>query len=121
MVAARMTTARKKIVITGASGNVGTGVLRAFAAALPDADIVGVCRRPPAGGPAQESVRWHLVDLSTSSAFHDLEPAMRGADVVIHLALALRPPSNEDYLYRVNVAGTQAVLNAMAAALAEVV
>ena len=115
-VAACMTTARKKIVITGASGNVGTGVLRALAAAVPDADIVGVCRRPPAAETARGSVSWHRVDLSTCSAFLDLEPAMRGADVVIHLALALRPPSNEDYLYRVNVAGTQAVLNAMAAA-----
>ena len=111
-----MTTARKRIVITGASGNVGTGVLRALVSALPDADIVGVCRRPPSAGPAHESVSWHRVDLSQYSAFDDLEPAMRGADVVIHLALALRPPSNEDYLSRVNVAGTDAVLKAMAAA-----
>jgi nucleoside-diphosphate-sugar epimerase len=41
---------------------------------------------------------------------------MRGADAVIHLALGLRPVRDEGYLYRVNVAGTQAVLNAMAAA-----
>jgi UDP-glucose 4-epimerase len=115
-VAACMTIARKKIVITGASGNVGTGVLRALAAALPNADIVGICRRPPTVGPAHASVSWHRVDLSTCSAFRDLEPAMQGADIVIHLALALRPASNEDYLYRVNVAGTQAVLDAMAAA-----
>jgi len=111
-----MTITRKKIVVTGASGNVGTGVLRALAAALPGAEIVGVCRRPPAAGAAGEAVNWHRVDLSQGSAFHDLEPTMRGADVVIHLALALRPPRNEDYLYRVNVAGTQAVLNAMEAA-----
>ncbi len=41
---------------------------------------------------------------------------MHGADVVIHLALALRPASNEGYLSQVNVAGTHAVLKAMAAA-----
>jgi UDP-glucose 4-epimerase len=111
-----MTTARKKIVITGASGNVGTGVLRALTSALPGTEIVGVCRRPPSAGPVGESVTWHRVDLSACSAVHDLQAAMHGADVVIHLALALRPPSNEDYLTQVNVAGTHAVLKAMAAA-----
>lgn len=111
-----MTTARKKIVITGASGNVGTGVLRALARALPGNEIVGICRRPPSASPANEPVSWHSVDLSSCSAIHDLEPVMRGADVVIHLALALRPASNEQYLSRVNVAGTHAVLEAMSAA-----
>ncbi len=111
-----MTTARKKIVITGASGNVGTGVLRALTRALPGTEIVGICRRPPSAGPVNESVTWHSVDLSTCSAVHDLEPAMQGADVVIHLALALRPASNEDYLSQVNVAGTHAVLEAMTTA-----
>jgi UDP-glucose 4-epimerase len=111
-----MTTARRKIVITGASGNVGTGVLRALARALPGSEIVGVCRRPPSASPANESVTWHSVDLSSCSAAHDLEPAMQGADVVIHLALALRPARNEEDLSRVTVAGTHAVLKAMAAA-----
>ncbi len=111
-----MTTARKKIVITGASGNVGTGVLRALARVMPGNDIVGICRRPPSTGPVHEPVTWHRVDLSACSAVHDLESAMDGADVVIHLALALRPPRDEDYLTQVNVAGTEAVLKAMAAA-----
>lgn len=111
-----MTTARRRIVITGASGNVGTGVLRALASALPDDEVLGVCRRPPCGPVTSSSVSWHSVDLSRRSACDDLGPAMRGADVVIHLALGLRPVDDEDYLYRVNVAGTQAVLNAMAAA-----
>jgi UDP-glucose 4-epimerase len=111
-----MTGERRKIVVTGASGNVGTGVLRALAAALPGDDVVGVCRRPPTHGPVYESVSWHRVDLSTTSAVEDLAPAMQHADVVIHLALALRPTGDEDYLYRVNVLGTHAVLKAMSAA-----
>lgn len=111
-----MTTARRRIVITGASGNVGTGVLRALASSLPDDEVLGVCRRPPCGPVTSSSVSWHSVDLSGRSACDDLGPAMRGADVVIHLALGLRPADDEDYLYRVNVAGTKAVLNAMAAA-----
>lgn len=111
-----MTFERRKIVVTGASGNVGTGVLRALAAQLPFDEVVGICRRPPADGPGCQSASWQRVDLSKASAVEDLGLAMQGADAVIHLALALRPASDEDYLYRVNVLGTRAVLRAMAAA-----
>lgn len=111
-----MTTAPQKIVITGASGNVGTGVLRALTKALPGTQLVGICRRPPAARAAHDPVTWRAVDLSACSAADDLAPAMQGADVVIHLALALRPPDDEEYLSRVNVAGTDAVLAAMATA-----
>ncbi|WP_231737535.1 NAD-dependent epimerase/dehydratase family protein [Mycobacterium sp. IS-1742] len=103
-------------MVTGASGNVGTGVLRALARQLPDAEVVGVCRRPPTHGQPYERVRWHAVDLSAPSAAADLELALRGADVVVHLALAVHPVRDEDYLYRANVRGTQALLDAMTAA-----
>nr|WP_235892362.1 NAD-dependent epimerase/dehydratase family protein [Mycolicibacterium hodleri] len=99
--------------MTGASGNVGAGVLRALARHLPDAAVVGVCRRPPIEGGIYERVRWHAVDLSSPNATAELQPAMRAADVVIHLALAVQPLRDEDYLYRANVLGTRAVLNAM--------
>src|ERR1700753_3261172 len=104
---------RSHIVVTGASGNVGAGVLRAIALYLPDAEVIGVCRRPPTEGQIYERVRWHAGDLSSPSAATQLEPAMRGADVVIHLALAVQPVRDEDYLYRANVLGTQAILEAM--------
>lgn len=105
-----------RIVVTGASGNVGAGVLRALAANEPSAEVVGVCRRPPAGGDLYKGVRWHAVDLSAPDAAAALAPAMAGADVVIHLALAIRPVWDRQYLYRANVAGTRAVLQAMTAA-----
>jgi nucleoside-diphosphate-sugar epimerase len=111
-----MTTGSPRVVVTGASGNVGAGVLRALAAQLPDAEVIGVCRRPPTKGRIYEGVRWHAVDLSSSSAATQLEPAMRGADAVIHLALAVQPVRDERYLYQANVLGTQAVLDAMASA-----
>jgi UDP-glucose 4-epimerase len=104
------------VVVTGASGNVGAGVLRALALHLPHAEIVGVCRRPPTEGRIYERVRWHAVDLSSPSATTLLEPAMRGADVVIHLALAVQPVRDVDYLYRANVLGTHALLRAIATA-----
>src|SRR5271165_66584 len=111
-----MTSERRKIVVTGASGNVGTGVLRALATELPDDEVVGVCRRPPTNGQVYQRVHWYRVDLSRSTASVDLGPAMQGAHVVIHLALAVQPIRDTRYLYRTNVLGTRAVLNAMAAA-----
>ncbi|MCP9273185.1 NAD-dependent epimerase/dehydratase family protein [Mycolicibacterium arenosum] len=104
---------RRTVVVTGASGNVASGVLRALAQQFPDAEIVGVCRRPPTLGRIYERVRWHAVDLSAADAATKLGPAMAGADVVIHLALATQPVRNADYLYRANVLGTAAVLQAM--------
>ncbi|BBY18119.1 hypothetical protein MLIT_37110 [Mycolicibacterium litorale] len=103
-------------MVTGASGNVGTGVLRALASQLPDTQVVGVCRRPPTHGHPYERVRWHAVDLAAPSAVADMGAAMTDADVVIHLALAVQPVRDEDYLYRANVVGTQSVLDAMTAA-----
>ncbi|MGA5463709.1 NAD-dependent epimerase/dehydratase family protein [Mycobacterium sp. NPDC050041] len=105
-----------RVVVTGASGNVGAGVLRALHERLPDAQVVGVCRRPPTTGEKYERVRWHAVDLASPTAATDLEPAMRDADVVIHLALAIQPLRDTDYLYRANVIGTQSLLSAMTAA-----
>ncbi|GLP82741.1 NAD-dependent epimerase/dehydratase family protein [Mycobacterium antarcticum] len=104
----------RRVVVTGASGNVGAGVLRALARELPNAEVIGVCRRPPTTGQVYERVGWHAVDLSAPTATADLEPAMRGADVVIHLALAVHPVRDEEYLYRANVVGSQAVFDAMA-------
>ncbi len=106
---------RRRILITGASGNVGAGVLRALIRQEPDAELVGVCRRPPAHGEIYEPVRWSPVDLSAADATARLIDAMHGVDAVIHLALAVQPVDDEDYLYRANVIGARAVLQAMAA------
>ena len=111
-----MTDGPATIVVTGASGNVGAAVLRALARCVPDAQVVGVCRRPPTVGTIYDRVRWHAVDLSAPDAATQLAPALRGADVVIHLALAVQPVRDEPQLYRANVRGSRAVLEAMTAA-----
>lgn len=105
-----------RIVVTGASGNVGSGVLRAIARQFPEAEVVGVCRRPPTVGEIYQRVQWHAIDLSSPTATAALAPAMAGADVVVHLALAVQPVDDEAHLYRVNVLGSLAVLDAMAVA-----
>lgn len=108
--------ARPRIVVTGASGNVGTGVLRRLAAGLPDAEVVGLCRRPPTSGHPYDRARWSALDVAARSAATELEQAFRGATAVVHLAWAIQPVRHEDVMHRINVDGTAAVLRAVRAA-----
>jgi nucleoside-diphosphate-sugar epimerase len=101
-----------RIVITGASGNIGTALLRRLSGD-PDHQLVGVVRRPPveAGAP-YDGVEWVSVDLAGSDAASALAPAMRGADAVVHLAWGFQPSHDMEYLGRLGVGGTAAVIGA---------
>jgi nucleoside-diphosphate-sugar epimerase len=99
-----------RIVITGASGNVGTSVLQALGRDPSVREIVGLCRRLPRL--EFEKTRWQTADVSTS----DLEPLFRGADVVIHLAWLIQPSRDEAVTRQVNVTGSRRVFEAVAAA-----
>ncbi|MET9225793.1 NAD-dependent epimerase/dehydratase family protein [Lentzea sp. NPDC003310] len=101
-----------KVVITGASGNVGTGVLRALAADTEDHEVVGVCRRPPGGSPPFGPVTWHACDLGDESAHKVLDEALRGADAVVHTAWMFQPIRRGNLLHRTNDHGTAAVFEA---------
>lgn len=106
----------RKIVVTGASGNLGTALLRRLATDLPDVEVVGLCRRPPGDVAPYDRARWHPVDLASRTAPTRLRHAFRGADAVVHLAWALQPVRDEDAMYRVNIGGSHAVLRAATAA-----
>lgn len=99
-----------RVVVTGASGNVGSQVLPQLLAHPAVTSVVGVCRRPPTSFP---DVAWHAVDLGADAAADDLRPALRGADVVVHLAWLLQPSHDEPLMRRVNLGGTRAVLDAV--------
>src|SRR4051812_26543477 len=99
-----------RIVITGASGNVGTSVLQALAREPSVREIVGLCRRLPRL--EIEKTSWQTADVSTS----ELEPLFRGADAVIHLAWLIQPSRDESVTHRVNVTGSRRVFEAVAAA-----
>lgn len=96
-----------KVVITGASGNVGSRLVPALLAHPDVTEVVGIARRPP----ERSDIAWHAADVATS----DLRPLVRGADVVVHLAWLLVPSHKPDLMARVNLGGTQAVLDAVAA------
>lgn len=102
-----------RVVVTGASGNVGTALLRRLAAERPNWAVAGICRRPPTGGePAYERVTWTALDLGEHGAERALTDTLRGADAVVHLAWRIQPIRDRLLLDRINVEGTQRVLDA---------
>ena len=103
-----------RIVVTGASGNVGSALLRRLTA---DGgyDVLGLARRLPEGGPPFDAAEWRSVDLTRSGSVADLQQAFRGADAVVHLAWGFQPTHDPDYLEELGVGGTRRVLDAVAA------
>jgi nucleoside-diphosphate-sugar epimerase len=106
-----------RIAITGASGNVGTALLRRLQrqrTERPDTlELVGSGRRTPnqKAGP-YAGVEWHAVDITEDGDGGLLRAAFGGADAVVHLAWILQPNHDLAALHRTNVAGTANVLRA---------
>src|SRR4051795_3101923 len=95
-----------RVVITGATGNVGTALLRALAGEEAVDEIVGVARRLPAGEAPKTT--WAQADVSRD----ELEPLLRGADCVVHLAWLIQPSRDESVTYATNVKGSARVFEA---------
>jgi UDP-glucose 4-epimerase len=99
-----------RIVVTGATGNVGTSVVAALAADPRVSEIVGIARRRP----RLQSPRTTWVEADVVSA--PLDGLFAGAHAVIHLAWLIQPSRDERTLEAVNVTGTGRVFEAAAAA-----
>jgi UDP-glucose 4-epimerase len=95
-----------RIVVTGATGNVGTSVLQALAADSRVEEIVGLARRVPRWSTPR--TRWVRADIVTSP----LAEAFAGADAVIHLAWLIQPSRDDAALRAVNVDGSRRVFEA---------
>ncbi len=99
-----------RVVVVGATGNVGTSLLRALETDPTVASILGLARRVPASHWPKTS--WIRADVTES----DLVPHFKGADVVVHLAWAIQPSRSLGTLYNINVAGSKRVFDAVAEA-----
>jgi nucleoside-diphosphate-sugar epimerase len=99
-----------KVVIVGATGNIGTALLDRFA--LDGHSVVGVARRPPVQGWMREQATWRAVDITQSDAADRLAEAMDAADAVVHLAWGFQPSHDPGYLRRLDIGGTHAALEA---------
>lgn len=99
-----------RVVVVGATGNAGTSLLDALGRDDDVESILGVARRlPTLAFPKTEFV---AADIASD----DLVPHFRGADAVVHLAWLIQPAHDLDFLWRVNVAGSERVFRAAAEA-----
>ncbi len=102
-----------KVVVTGASGNVGTALLRALSGDR--CDIVGIARRiPEIACEPYAAARWVRCDVGAADAVEILRAAFAGADVLVHLAWAIHPRRDDPPMRRTNLDGSTNVLRAAA-------
>src|SRR3954454_23137263 len=100
-----------RVVVIGATGNVGTALLRALREEDAVDEIVGVARRRPDGPPPPKTT-WAQADISRDT----LEPLLDGADCVVHLAWLIQRARDEPVPHATNVEGSAPVFSAAAAA-----
>ncbi|SNT42492.1 NAD-dependent epimerase/dehydratase family protein [Rhodococcoides kyotonense] len=100
-----------RLAVTGATGNVGTTLLRRLADE--DVEIVGIARRRPPAAAPYDGVDWHELDIADADAEDRLTTLFDGVDAVVHLAIGFQPMRDRDYLRRTNVGGTEAVAAAV--------
>lgn len=96
-----------RVVVVGATGNVGTSVVRALAADPAVSSILGLARRRP--GLQVPKTTWAAADVSRD----DLVVHFRGADAVVHLAWLIQPSRDGAVLRATNVEGSARVFSAV--------
>lgn len=99
-----------RVVVTGATGNVGTCVVERLAADDTVTEIVGIARRHPDWSPPNTT--WEQLDIVQDA----LEPAFDGADAVVHLAWVFQPTHDPLVTWENNVVGAWRVFDAVAGA-----
>jgi nucleoside-diphosphate-sugar epimerase len=106
------TASGRSIVVTGATGNVGTSLVRLLAKDDRVDSVRGLARRIPDWSVA--GTRWSSVDLAAEES--DLVTEFEGADAVVHLAWAFQPTHDPAATWRTNVLGSIRVFEAVTAA-----
>jgi UDP-glucose 4-epimerase len=99
-----------RVVVTGATGNVGTSVVSALSDDPEIEAVTGIARRRPRL--AVSKVSW----IEASVCGTDLVSYFEGADVVIHLAWLIQPSRDRSALRAANIEGSAHVLDAVARA-----
>lgn len=90
-----------RIVILGATGNVGSSTAQALAADPAVTSLACLARRTP--DLELPKAEWTAADVTTT----DLVPLFRGADAVVHLAWAFQPTHDPAATWRTNVLGSR--------------
>jgi UDP-glucose 4-epimerase len=103
--------AGRRVVVVGATGNVGTSVVEALEQDGSVGSIVGVARRSPRW--TTSKTEWVSADVAEEP---DLAGLFHGADAVIHLAWLFQPTHEPVTTWRANALGSIRVFDAVAAA-----
>lgn len=99
-----------RVVVTGATGNVGTSTVESLGADPQITSVAGLARRRPDWTAAK--TEWVEADITTT----DLVPLLRGADAVVHLAWIFQPTHSPEVTWATNVLGSVRVFRAVAEA-----
>jgi UDP-glucose 4-epimerase len=114
-----------RVAVIGASGNVGTALLRRFVDDQTITSVLAIARRPPPQRvldtddlPSPYDVAsWVRCDVGAPAdrelTVNRLAAALLGADAVVHLAWALHPAHDRAAQRRTNVRGTRVVADAV--------
>ncbi|MFF7777163.1 NAD-dependent epimerase/dehydratase family protein [Streptomyces tanashiensis] len=103
-----------RVVVTGATGNVGTSLVRILARDPGIGSVLGLARRRPALD--LPGVEWAELDLSLEGDGPRLAQYVADADAVVHLAWRFGPTHDPVETWRTNVLGSVRVFDAVAAA-----
>jgi UDP-glucose 4-epimerase len=99
-----------RIVVTGATGNAGTALLRRLQNQAEVTSVVGLARRPPdTTAPPYDQVEWVHLDVGDPRSMPVMVDAFTGADAVVHLAWRIQPSHDEQAMRRTNVDGSRQV------------
>jgi UDP-glucose 4-epimerase len=96
-----------RVVVVGATGNIGTSVLRSLEKEEGVESVLGLARRLP--GLSMPKVEWAAADVVDD----DLVPHFRGADAVVLLAWIIQPSRDLTKQWMVNVEGSMRVARAV--------
>lgn len=100
-----------RVVVVGATGNIGTALLDALERRHDDLDLIAIARRLPTDQVAvqRSQVTWVAADVAADP----LDEAFHGADVVVHLGWLFHPSHHPEQTWHNNVLGTLRVLEAV--------
>src|SRR5690606_6176814 len=96
------------LVVTGATGNIGTSLVRLLSEDERVASILGIAKRPP---------RWRVPKTEFAAADlaeDELDPLLEGRGAVVHLAWLMQPTRDPLATWRANVIGSKRLFEAVA-------
>src|SRR5918994_5877553 len=103
---------RLRVVVTGATGNIGSAVVDRLAADPTVAEVVGVARRLPKDEPGTGHAGAKVTYVAGDAGDEDetaLRQAFTGADAVVHLAWLFQPTHDPITTWQANAIGSDRV------------